>query len=43
MAAELVLLEEFVPALGKFFFVLVLDCHEHYNPRTAVRPATVLV
>jgi hypothetical protein len=43
MAAELVFFEELVPALGKFSFVLVLDCQEHSGTRTAVRSVAALL
>ena len=38
MAAELVLFEELVPVLGKFLYVLALDCQYHSDTRTAVPP-----
>ena len=43
MAAELVLFEELVLALGKFYFVLVLDCHVHSDTGTAVPPVAALL
>jgi len=43
MATKLVLFEELVPALGKFYFVLVLDCHVHSDTGTAVLPVAALL
>jgi len=43
MAAELVFSDELFPALNKFNFVLVLDCHEQSDTGTAVPPVAALL
>jgi hypothetical protein len=40
---ELVLSDVLVPAVGKFIFVHVLNCHEHSDTRTAVLAVAALL
>jgi hypothetical protein len=43
IAVELVLFQELLPALWKFYFLLVLDCHELSDTETVVPPLAALL